>query len=201
MDTIIGSENEAQTSPDGAGPNQSPEPADSQSGADEPTAQPSPRRWALLTKLALYLAAVGLAMWFGTDFKQDGLRTPTNATFVAFAVFFIAALAIERLLEPIAGLIEMFTRSGDRLQARANVGSVTTGAAVVLGVLASGLLGLFLVESVASQFPEVYLNRTVDVLISGLALGAGTKPLHDLIGRIEKGKENAEESVLKARGA
>lgn len=167
---------------------------------DEPSEIPSPSGWASVAKINLYLGAIGLAILFGIYFKQTALQIPTEA-FVAFALFFIAALAIERLLEPIASLIEMLTRSGSRLQTRANVSSVTTGAAVVLGVLASGLLGLFLIESVASEFVSNNLNRTVDVLISGLAMGAGTKPLHDLIGRIEKGKEKAEETVLKARSA
>jgi hypothetical protein len=40
---------------------------------------------------------------------------------------------------------------------------------------------------------EEYLGG-IDVALTGLVIGAGTKPLHDLITRIEKAKENADTS-------
>ncbi len=65
--------------------------------------------------------------------------------------------------------------------------------ASVLGLLACSALGLGLISAVSAQ-PSTTSEfvRTVDVLLTGLAVGAGTKPLHDLISRLEKAKENAD---------
>jgi hypothetical protein len=57
------------------------------------------------------------------------------------------------------------------------------------------MLGLGPVEAIAQQRPSSEFLRTVDVLLSGLAVGAGTKPLHDLIARIEKAKDNADSAT------
>jgi hypothetical protein len=58
-----------------------------------------------------------------------------------------------------------------------------------------GLLGLGLIEAVADVTgdpDDVSLFRRVDVIVTGLAIGAGTKPLHDLISKLEKAKQNAD---------
>jgi hypothetical protein len=65
-------------------------------------------------------------------------------------------------------------------------------AASVLALLVCAIFGLGLIEAVAKQRPSSEFIRTVDVLLTGLAVGAGTKPLHDLISRIEKAKDNAD---------
>jgi hypothetical protein len=35
----------------------------------------------------------------------------------------------------------------------------------------------------------------IDLLVTGLVVGAGTKPVHDLVTRIERAKESAEDSL------
>jgi len=60
--------------------------------------------------------------------------------------------------------------------------------ASVLGLLACSMLGLGLIAAVSKEAPSGEFVRTVDVLLTGLAVGAGTKPLHDLISRLEKAK-------------
>ncbi len=71
-----------------------------------------------------------------------------------------------------------------------------------ISLLICGVLGLGLLEAVATVEPadsawkDVF--SAVDVLVTGLAVGAGTKPLHDLISRIEKSKNNADPATAAA---
>lgn len=53
----------------------------------------------------------------------------------------------------------------------------------VLGILMSWLLQLRFLTLLASP-----VNPTLDIIITGLVVGSGTKPLHDLIKYIEKAK-------------
>lgn len=54
----------------------------------------------------------------------------------------------------------------------------------VLGVLAAYSLNLSFLSLL-----EVKVHPAVDILITGLVIGSGTKPLHDLITYIQKAKE------------
>lgn len=65
---------------------------------------------------------------------------------------------------------------------------VTWGLASGLGCLACAVLGVGLLTAVmraGSSTPPPAL----DVLVSGLVVGAGTKPLHDLISNIQASKD------------
>ena len=53
--------------------------------------------------------------------------------------------------------------------------------ASVCGLALSGGFGFFLLQSVAST----HVNAFLDMTVTGLAIGAGTKPLHDLITNIQ----------------
>lgn len=71
--------------------------------------------------------------------------------------------------------------------------------ASIFALIACGALGLGLIESVSTVTVEggksdrwLSLFSAVDIVVTGLAVGAGTKPLHDLITRIEKSKEKAD---------
>lgn len=48
-------------------------------------------------------------------------------------------------------------------------------------MLASGGFGLFLLRAVNAPHVPVW----IDVIVTGLVLGAGTKPLHDLITNLQ----------------
>jgi hypothetical protein len=124
----------------------------------------------------------------------------------AFALFYVAAQAIERVLEPIASMDpwkkkRQTTRdqalaaaaSGDGTasaaataqgaldQWRANRAVALWAIATILGMFASAKLGLYFVSALVEVDPNVHL----DVLVTGLAIGGGTKPLHDLITRVQ----------------
>ncbi len=59
---------------------------------------------------------------------------------------------------------------------------------VALASIACGLLGLSLLKTIG----VVGIEPWVDTLVTGLAVGSGTKPLHDLISNIQKAKEDKE---------
>jgi hypothetical protein len=158
--------------------------------------------------------------------------------FSVFAPLYIAAQAIERILEPFAAKFDPTTeqkaalkrarvslasllalpagdsaRTADAIRsaretvetaeatlgrAKARRALLLWGAASFLSLIVCAVLGLGLVETVAKQPPESEFIRTVDVLLTGLAVGAGTKPLHDLIARIEKAKDNADAATQPA---
>lgn len=63
-------------------------------------------------------------------------------------------------------------------------------ALVVCGLLGLGLIGSVATVTADGAWGAVFSR--VDVVVTGLAVGAGTKPLHDLISRIEKSKEKAD---------
>jgi hypothetical protein len=52
------------------------------------------------------------------------------------------------------------------------------------------VLGLGIITAMAESPPKEYL-RAIDIALTGLVIGAGTKPLHDLISRVEKAKDKA----------
>jgi hypothetical protein len=98
--------------------------------------------------------------------------------FELFTGFYIATQAIERLLELIpAGL-------GSK-QAKANRAVIFPALGFLLAVLLAEKLGLYFVHAAG----VTDLSKEWDVIITALAIGGGTKPLHDAIKRIEKAKE------------
>lgn len=140
------------------------------------------------------LGAAGVLSWyFGFHVKRPALKIVTE-TFVIFAGLYVAAQATERL-------IELFVAPwvpGNTPQERANKAIFTGAVATVAGVILSGTIGLYLIHAISQQrfgSGGDDVARTFDILVTGLAIGGGTKPLHDLIKRIEKAKEKAEEDT------
>jgi hypothetical protein len=62
---------------------------------------------------------------------------------------------------------------------------------VMLATIGSGLLGLALLSTIG----VTNVNSIVDYIVTGIAVGSGTKPLHDLISNIQKSKENKEDAT------
>lgn len=130
-----------------------------------------------------------------------------------FALLYIAAQAIERLLEPVSGLLgfkktaaakaeEKATEAaaaatkeaanepaGEAAAAQDRVDRITQmramllwAAATALGFWVSAVQGVYLLALVLETGPA----RDLDILVTGLAIGGGTKPLHDLISKLQK---------------
>jgi uncharacterized membrane protein YfcA len=88
-----------------------------------------------------------------------------------FALLYIFAQGIERGLEPISRLFREEERALNMW-----------AAACFLAMLASGAFGVFMLHAVG----VTSVRPAVDIAITGLAIGSGTKPLHDLISKFEK---------------
>jgi hypothetical protein len=65
--------------------------------------------------------------------------------------------------------------------------AVATAIALVL----TGFAGLGILEAMSTE-PLTDGLGAIDVVLTGLVIGGGTKPLHDLIVRLEKAKDNAD---------
>jgi hypothetical protein len=154
----------------------------------------------------------------------DPLKPHAAATVAAgvsvFALFYISAQAIERLLEPFAsldpvkkrlvkvrdaanakaiadggagGTADLAAEAQAALETwRANRAAVLWASATILGMAASALLGTYFLAAilVGSTAP-----MELDILVTGLAIGGGTKPLHDLISRIESSAARVQDST------
>jgi hypothetical protein len=64
---------------------------------------------------------------------------------------------------------------------RRNSAVFAWGLASFLGMIASGCFGIFLLQAAGFDVPAFW-----DIALTGLAVGSGTKPLHDLISNMQK---------------
>jgi len=72
----------------------------------------------------------------------------------------------------------------------ANTAVLLWGIASVVAMLISGYLDLLFLKTVGFKDVPTF----IDILITGMVIGAGTKPLHDLISYIEKRKDQSNET-------
>lgn len=137
-----------------------------------------------------------------------------------FSGVFVLALAIERLLEPFTKYLGPDTdelkqarnthlskgseESAANAQAELQRGRrltaiVVWGTATAIGFLLSGALDITLLQAIRgadSGEPPFW----ADLLVTGLVVGAGTKPLHDLVSRLEKSKDNQKDPAAVQSG-
>jgi hypothetical protein len=165
------------------------------------------------TVLALGIAAAA----FAGAWRLHGNTSSTyriDSHWGAFTGLFILALAIERALEPFSRKLGPDTTRRKDTQLRALASAqpddvegiavecqlavdmcrrltavVTWGAATGLAFLLCAQLNITLMQAVrasGSGAPPFW----ADLVVTGLVVGAGTKPLHDLISNIERGKQS-----------
>jgi uncharacterized membrane protein YfcA len=130
-----------------------------------------------------------------------------------FALLYIFAQATERILEPFSSYVGSAEVDGQKVsktaapsalaanpspvtkatadQARRARGIVLWGFASALGMVGSGACGVLLLRTAG----VTGARPVFDILVTGLAIGAGTKPLHDLISNIQKSKEGKEDAA------
>jgi len=177
------------------------------------------------------LVCLGAGIGFGLLLQHDfhpGLRhlPVLSASVGAFALLYVMAQAIERLLVPVSwfgggflggvsgggwrdlavrskaslagshqkALVDAYrapstTTANDAAEAehalaqyRANLTATTFGLAALAAMLVSGYTGIFLLHMVG-----LHTVAWLDILVTGLAVAGGTKPLHDLISNISAG--------------
>lgn len=168
------------------------------------------------------IAIIVLGAWLFQSIIHDGdySKSTTSPTPVAgltiFATFFVVAAAIERLLEPISGLMPSSTDTN--AVAKAAVASAGTTAATATSTAAAkvalnaaalavakantntyvksiSLWGIAtIIAMLASAGMKLYFLHAVgiasgprwtEILATGLIVGSGTKPLHDLVTYIQ----------------
>ena len=152
-----------------------------------------------LVGLSCLLGYMMAAHWI----KPTPLRLVSIEGLTLFAIFYIFAAAVERLVEPLKNLIfdgrkkkainkrdhgkaagniqQAANGQAEINQTRADSGIVTWAFATSFSILGTSATGLFFLHAIGIEGVSLWL----DILITGLAIGAGTKPLHDLIGYIE----------------
>ena len=169
--------------------------------------------WYTILGLAILTAAFGVA-WGLHGNKSSTYRI--DSQWSAFTGLFILALAIERALEPFSPKLGPDTTkleverdkqlkdlggtpTEDQKKAAADAQSaVEMGrrlTAVVMWGAATGLAFLLCAQLNITLLQAVRANGSgeppfwADLLVTGLVVGAGTKPLHDLISNIEQKKD------------
>lgn len=154
--------------------------------AKSPPASGPPSRTGIIAAAVLLLVAlvVCLAPWG----DQTGFM-PTS-DFKLFAGFYIVAQALERLLEVFARVFVPGSSATDKGDRAIVLGAIS----VVAAAIASKALGLYFLAAVGVEDP----HRGVDAFVTALLVGGGTKALHDLILRVEKGKERAAAGAIGA---
>jgi hypothetical protein len=161
----------------------------SAAGLKAATPKGTPSEWGIVPAIVFGVAVI-IILLGGWDSK--GAFAPDADNFKLLAGFYVLAQAIERLVEQLRPFLPDKTPTG-----KANVALVAFAFSTVLGVAASAGLGLYFLDAVTggnAEFPRAW-----DILVSGLLIAGGTAGLHELIGRIEKAKQQA--AVAAAGGA
>ncbi|WP_432987278.1 hypothetical protein [Dactylosporangium sp. CA-233914] len=177
---------------------------------------------ALITAFLL-MAAGGAGSWalYHWGVNADEIHLP-DAT-ALFGVLFAFATAVERILEPFARFMPGQHAKGELEKAvanmankyhdatlddliqvahaksmvdrgRANRGLISWGIAVALATVASSSGGLYLLHSIAGDGWQG-IPVWIDAIITGVVVGSGTKPLHDVISKVQKNKEKSEDTT------
>ena len=166
------------------------------------------RGWAATT--ALGLAAVGaLGAW---NINQAMQPTPFQIgdTMSTFGALFVFSAAVERVLEPLSRWLpgrsaqDLYERAvadsengvpgamqaaarykADVDSARATRGLLMWGIATFVATLLSAGAGFYLLRMLAVEPGWNGIAPWADALVTGLVVGSGTKPLHDLVTRFQ----------------
>jgi hypothetical protein len=158
-------------------------------GGNADTSLPDPTRAAKVTLavlLALAVVAAILLNVLGLTSREFQPAKDGTANFALFAGFYVAAQVIERLLEVVSPLLPLWEVPGDgdaakAAHAKADRAAVVLGLATLAGVGASCAFGLYFLAAVGMTS----VSHSIDAIVTGLTVGAGTKPLHDLITNIQ----------------
>ncbi|MET7398570.1 hypothetical protein ABZS66_34290 [Dactylosporangium sp. NPDC005572] len=171
----------------------------------------------------LLVAAGGAVSWAFYHYKINAaaIRLPDATTI--FAALFAFATAVERVLEPFARFMPGRHARGELEKAVANMankyhdatlddliqvahaksmvekgrasrGLVSWGIATALATVASSAGGLYLLHAMAGDGWNG-IPVWADAIVTGIVVGSGTKPLHDVISKVQKNKEKSEDAT------
>ncbi|MCP2324640.1 hypothetical protein HDA40_003147 [Hamadaea flava] len=190
---------------------QTTEPADAETAA-VPT-MPA-HLWAFGVGLALVGGGLLAAWAIWANGPVNTFRATSEGSI--FAGLVVVTAAVERVLEPFTrwlpgrtaqhrydwALAAMENGAGttaatakakaDLEQAKADKGIIAWGLATGLATVMSASGGFYLLHMLAENPQWDAVPAWVDSLITGLIVGSGTKPVHDLISRVQQNKEKAQ---------
>ncbi|MGD0273876.1 MAG: hypothetical protein ABSB96_09135 [Gaiellaceae bacterium] len=148
---------------------------------------PEPSRSARWIALGLFSLAIAIALVVavGANYARRAFQVDT-ANFALFAAFYAVTQGTERLLE----ILSMFIPPrGTDAQAKADRAIVMLAVAMLAGVGASLIFGLYFLRAIGVDYGHTNeWERAADVIVTALIISGGTKPLHDLIKLIEKAR-------------
>ena len=157
--------------------------------ATEDAKLPDPSTTSMAWAAAFFAAALGLALLADlTNLDKDPGFDPKSVPgggIAIFAGFAAASAVVERLLELAAPFIPWWRYPPvDAIaQKKADRGYALITISAFLGVAVSVASGLYLADTIGLS-----LVRWADILVTGLAIGAGTKAIHEVIKSLEKAK-------------
>jgi hypothetical protein len=162
------------------------------------------------------LAGLGLAVWGGIlAMGVTNLAAPpvfrVDNQMATFGALFAAAAAVERVLEPITrwmpgrrsnekyehalaavangipGAIHAAATAKAQCERdRSSRGVIMWGLATAVATVLSSSAGFYLLHALSADPQWDAVPRWADALITGLVVGSGTKPLHDLLNRVQR---------------
>ena len=94
-----------------------------------------------------------------------------------FAPLYVLAQAIERIVEATNHFLALGGDTTAQPETRPRRVVICFGLASALAMLACGYFGLGVVHAIG----DTGVPRYIDVIVTGMAIGGGTKPLHDFI--------------------
>ncbi len=179
-------------------------------------AQQSARRNLFRPNLRLWglLIAVGAILLFAAPAQaaidaQEGAATPEPSLWFILLPLMAASLAIERGVEMFWNYIDWVllnfrrwqpaqVKSPQYVQFKSGTSLVLS---VVLGILISNYTGMRLFDYLRPLVPNFVdsVPGVWDVIITGFIIGAGAKPMHDLIGMLTQTKNLLGNSAIKQR--
>ena len=96
---------------------------------------------------------------------------------------------------PAMGLADVAHAKARMDRARSNRGVLVWGLATAVATVVASAAGFNLMHMVAETDQWNGVANWVDSLVTGLVVGSGTKPLHDVISRVQKSKERADDAT------
>ena len=182
-----------------------------QPGQEMAAAVPSlpAKAWSVLTGLGL--TGVGAFGAWNIGQLSDVSTFQLGDTTAAFGALFVFATAVERILEPFSRFMpgrshqERYEKAVADMEngvpgamnaaahykaavdsARASRGVLMWGLATMVATLLSAGGGFYLLRMLSANPNWNGIATWADALVTGLVVGSGTKPLHDIISRMQQ---------------
>jgi hypothetical protein len=185
-------------------------------GEDAARAIPSPPASMRAVLLAVGFIVVGTAIAGAIDAGRHANPFRVIDAITVFFLLVVFAAAVERLLEPLTQRLPGRQERADYEWARARLRRhdqgvtalevarakarfertradrvvIVWGLATAIATMACAAAGFFLLRALAHAPDWHGVARWVDALVTGLIVGSGTKPVHDLINRLQQRKDD-----------